>query len=259
AIEVSSHDEGDSDSDEVEYVGGNIPNLSPAHPKKGKGRGRKLAKSSGATATFDDQYVRMPVRTFRDRSLPPTYLPLWQKPSIACLCLYCLSSEKVSRTCTLSEFRPKCRKCHRDHKACKWWTRDTAPDVNDPDGWLPLKKLYRRNGWSVPKSPETSVMAKASRHQVSYDRQMRDANTAGSEKATELELPLDTPIDEYEVALAEAPRLLPVSSLPDTLETESEDNDASDVVVVKQEKDVAGPSRRGLVIPPPPRGASLHT
>ncbi|KZS99384.1 uncharacterized protein LAESUDRAFT_765605, partial [Laetiporus sulphureus 93-53] len=83
AIEVSSHDEGDSDSDEVEYVGGNIPNLSPAHPKKGKGRGRKLAKSSGVTATFDDQYVRMPVRTFRDRSLPPTYLPLWQKPSIA--------------------------------------------------------------------------------------------------------------------------------------------------------------------------------
>ncbi|KZT10269.1 uncharacterized protein LAESUDRAFT_755775 [Laetiporus sulphureus 93-53] len=223
-IELSSNDEDNSDSDEVQYVGGNIPNLSPAHPKKGKGCGRKPAKPSGTTAAFEDQYVRMPVQTFCDCSLPPTYLLLWQRPFITCLCLYCLSSEKVSH-------------------------------ANDSDGWLSLKKIYRRNGWAVPKSPEASVMVKASRHQVRYDRKMRDANTAGSEKVTELELPLNTPIDEYEVALAAVPRLLPISSLPDMPETESEVDDASDEVVVKQEKEAAGPSHRNLAIPPPLSGA----
>ncbi|KZT02112.1 uncharacterized protein LAESUDRAFT_763049 [Laetiporus sulphureus 93-53] len=251
-IELSNNNEDNSDSNEVQYVGGNIPNLSPAHPKKGKGRGHKPAKPSGMTAMFEDQYVRMPVHMFRDRSLLPTYLPLWQRPFIACLYLYCLSSEKVSRTCTLSEFWPKCHKCHRDHKACKWWIRDMAPDANDSDGWLSLKKIYHRNGWAVPKSPEASVMVKASCHQVRYDRKMRDANTAESEKVTELELPLDTPIDEYEVALAAAPCLLLVSSLPDMPETKSEVDDVSDEVVVKQEKEAAGPSHRNLAIPPPP-------
>ncbi|KZT05129.1 uncharacterized protein LAESUDRAFT_760579 [Laetiporus sulphureus 93-53] len=95
-IELSSNDEDDSESDEIEYMGGTMPNLSPAHLKKGKGCSRKPVKSSSATTTFEDQYVRMPVRTFHDRSLPPTYLLLWQKPSIMCLCRYCLSSEKVS-------------------------------------------------------------------------------------------------------------------------------------------------------------------
>ncbi len=59
----------------------------------------------------------------------------------------------------------------------------------------------------MPKAPEALVMAKASRHQISYNRLMHDTNTAGSEKVTELELPLDTPVDEYEAALAAAPRL----------------------------------------------------
>ncbi|KZT11277.1 uncharacterized protein LAESUDRAFT_754939 [Laetiporus sulphureus 93-53] len=241
-IELSSNDEDNSNSDEVQYVGGNIPNLSPAHPKKGKGRDHKHAKPSSMTTVFEDQYVRMPVHTFCDRSLPPTYLPLWQRPFIACLCLYCLSSEKVSHTCMLSEFRLKCRKCHRDHKACKWCIRNTAADANDSDGWLSLKKIYRHNDWEVPKSPEASVMAKASRHQVRYDRKMRDTNTTGSEK----------------VALAAALRLFLVSSLPDTPETESEVDDAFDEVVVKQEKEAAGPSCRNLAIPPPPSARLDH-
>ncbi|KZS99487.1 uncharacterized protein LAESUDRAFT_765474 [Laetiporus sulphureus 93-53] len=96
AIAVSSNNEDDSDSDEVEFMGGTLPNLSPVCPKKGKGHGHKPAKPSIVMVAFENQYVHMPVCTFHNCSLPPTYLPLWQKPSIMCLCQYCLSSEKVS-------------------------------------------------------------------------------------------------------------------------------------------------------------------
>ncbi|KZS99485.1 uncharacterized protein LAESUDRAFT_765475, partial [Laetiporus sulphureus 93-53] len=222
-IKLSSNDEDDSDSDEVEYMGGTMPNLSPAHPKKGKGRGRKPAKPSGMTAAFEDQYVRMPVRTFRDRSLPLMYLPLWQKLSIMCLCRYCLLF----------------------NKACKWWMHNTVPDVDDADGWLSLKKLYHLRKWPLPKMPDAKLIVKASSHQVDYDEQMHNANTAGSDYAAELELPLDTLIDEYEAALAPAPHLRPAHTLPDMPEpdVESDTEGAPKVVTIKQEKGTAGPSR----------------
>ncbi|KZT02760.1 uncharacterized protein LAESUDRAFT_762645 [Laetiporus sulphureus 93-53] len=147
-IELSSNDEDDSDSDEVEFIGGTIPNLSPVHPKKGKGHGRKFFKASRMTTTSEDQYVHMPVCTFHNHFLPPEYLPAWQKLSIACL-----------------------------------------------------------KDWPLPKMLDASMIAKASSHQGDYDEQMHDANTAGSDYTVELELPLDTSIDEYETVIALAPRL----------------------------------------------------
>ncbi|KZT00304.1 uncharacterized protein LAESUDRAFT_764727 [Laetiporus sulphureus 93-53] len=196
-IELSSNDEDDSDSDEVEFIGGTIPNLSPVHSKKGKGRGRKSIKASRMTTTSEDQYVRMPVHTFRDRSLPPEYLLAWQKPSIACL-----------------------------------------------------------KDWPLPKMLDASVIAKASSHQGDYDEQMCDVNTAGSNYTAELELPLDTPIDEYETAIALTPCLCLAHTLPEMPEpdVESDTEGAPEVVTVKQEKDTARPSRCKLAIPPPLRG-----
>ncbi|KZS99371.1 uncharacterized protein LAESUDRAFT_765619 [Laetiporus sulphureus 93-53] len=77
-----------------------------------------------------------------------------------------------------------------------------------------------------------------------------------SDYATELELPLDTPIDEYETAIAPAPCLRSAHTLPDTPEpdVESDAEGAPKVVTIKQEKGTAGPSRRKLVVPLPPRG-----
>ncbi|KZS99560.1 uncharacterized protein LAESUDRAFT_765402 [Laetiporus sulphureus 93-53] len=98
AIEVSSNDKDNSDSDEVEFMDGTVPNLSPVHLKKGKGCSHQPVSPSIMTVAFEGQYACMPVRTFRNCFLPPIYLLLWQKPSIVCLYLYCLSSEKVSRT-----------------------------------------------------------------------------------------------------------------------------------------------------------------
>ncbi|KZT00166.1 uncharacterized protein LAESUDRAFT_764856 [Laetiporus sulphureus 93-53] len=54
-IEVSSNDEDDSDSDEVEFMSRNLLNLSPVHSKKGKGRGRKSTKASKMTTNLEDQ------------------------------------------------------------------------------------------------------------------------------------------------------------------------------------------------------------
>ncbi|KZT05130.1 uncharacterized protein LAESUDRAFT_760580 [Laetiporus sulphureus 93-53] len=133
-----------------------------------------------------------------------------------------------------------------------------ASDVHDSDGWLSLKKIYCRKGWTVPTAPEASVMVKASHHQISYDWLMHDANTAESEKVAELELPLNTPIDEYEVALTTALHLLLVSSLLATPapETGSEVKELPDKIIVKQEKDTADPSCHNLAIPPLPCGHS---
>ncbi|KZS99486.1 uncharacterized protein LAESUDRAFT_765473 [Laetiporus sulphureus 93-53] len=99
-------------------------------------------------------------------------------------------------------------------------------------------------------------MVKASHHQVSYNWLIRDTNLAGSEKAAELKLPLNTPIDEYEAVLAMAPHLLLVHSLPDMPmpETGLEVEDVTEEVPIKQEKDTASPSRHKLVIPQLPRG-----
>ncbi|KZS99871.1 uncharacterized protein LAESUDRAFT_765143 [Laetiporus sulphureus 93-53] len=206
-IEVSSNDEDDSDSDEVEFMSRNLLNLSPVHSKKGKGHSRKSTKASKMTTNSEDQYVRMPVHTFCDRSLPPEYLLAWQKLSIACL------------------------------------------------------KLYHQKDWPLPKMPDAKVIMKASSHQGDYDEQMRDANTASSDYAMKLELPLDTPIDEYETVIALAPHLHrpplfqfrswltdlppgPVHTLPDTPEpnAESDAEGTSEIVTVKQEKGTAGPS-----------------
>ncbi|KZT01721.1 uncharacterized protein LAESUDRAFT_763455 [Laetiporus sulphureus 93-53] len=54
-IELSSNNEDDSDSDEVKFIGGTIPNLSSVHLKKGKGRSRKSIKASKMTTTSEDQ------------------------------------------------------------------------------------------------------------------------------------------------------------------------------------------------------------
>ncbi|KZT01722.1 uncharacterized protein LAESUDRAFT_763459 [Laetiporus sulphureus 93-53] len=198
-IELSSNDENDSDSDEVKFVGGTIPNLSSAYPKKGKGHGRKSVKASKMTTASEDQ-------------VPPG----------SAKAIYHLF----------------------------------VPDIDDADGWLSLKKLYHQRDWPLPKMPDASVIAKAFSHQGDYDKQMRDANTAGSDYTAELELLLDTLIDEYETAIALTPCLCPAHILPDTPkpDVESDAEDAPEVVTVKQEKGTTGPSRRKLAIPPPPRG-----
>ncbi|KZT00158.1 uncharacterized protein LAESUDRAFT_764851 [Laetiporus sulphureus 93-53] len=154
-----------SDSDEVKFMGGTIPNLSPVHPKKGKGCGRKSIKASKITTTSEDQV----------------------SSSLA---------EAVYRLLVL--LLPS---------ACKWWMRDTVPDIDDADRWLSLKKLYHQKDWQLPKMLDASVIVKASSHQGDYDEQMCDVNTASSDYTTELELLLDTLIDEYETVIAPAPCL----------------------------------------------------
>ncbi|KZT12091.1 uncharacterized protein LAESUDRAFT_754600 [Laetiporus sulphureus 93-53] len=73
--------------------------------------------------------------------------------------------------------------------------------------FLSTLKLYCQKDWPLPKMPDASMIVKASSHQGDYDEQMHDANTAGSDYAMELELLLDTLIDEYETVIALAPCL----------------------------------------------------
>ncbi|KZT00154.1 uncharacterized protein LAESUDRAFT_764846 [Laetiporus sulphureus 93-53] len=160
-IEVSSNDEDDSNSDEVEFMSGNLLNLSPVHPKKGKGHGRKFTKASKITTNSEDQV----------------------SPGLA---------EAVYRLFVL-----------------------LLPSFRQGVSHLHI------NNYSM-----------------------------------ELELLLDTPIDEYETVIALAPHLRSVHTLPDTPEpnAESDAEGTPEVVTIKQEKGTAGPSRHKLVIPLLPCG-----
>ncbi|KZT03155.1 uncharacterized protein LAESUDRAFT_762144 [Laetiporus sulphureus 93-53] len=144
-IELSSNDEDNSDSDEVEFMGGTISNLSPAHPNKGKGHGCKSIKASKMTTTSEDQV----------------------SPGLAEAIYHLLEAVPSEGMATAQDAR-----CQGD--------------------------------------------CEGSSYQVDYNKQMRDANTASSDYAAELELPLDTPIDEYETTIALTPCLRLVHTLPDT-------------------------------------------
>ena len=82
--------------------------------------------------------------------------------------------------CILSEFEPMCRKCHRDHKVCIWWSRSTTFDLNDDSGWVGLDAIYHQHCWPLPSTIDKNVALKVTSLQMVYDKEQRKANCEGS-------------------------------------------------------------------------------